>query len=211
MQSAKELTDRAASRLATPSATSGSPISESVNSAPPATLSADSIETLFKTFARRWSHRWEKTFTDSKARALWMHDLRALAVTDQLLTKGLHKSATLSWPPSPAEFAALCHPTEAELGLPDIDTAYRNASVSRWSHPVVYEAARRVGTFEIRNWSESKGRPLFERAFKTVCAEWMAGARFEAPRRQALEHKPVPAGRETALEHLRRMRELVGR
>ena len=173
-------------------------------------LSADSIETLFKTFARRWSHRWEKTFTDPKARALWKHDLQALGVTDKIIGSGLHKSAALEWPPSPAEFAALCHPTAAELGLPDLDTAYRHACVSNWSHPVVYEAAKRVGTFEIRSMPESKSRPMFERAYKSVCAEVLAGATFEVPKRTAIQHKPSPVRKEVALAHIAKLKELVG-
>lgn len=174
-------------------------------------LSADSIEVLFKTFARRWSHRWEKTFTDPKARAVWKRDLIVLGVTDRLMGAGLHKSAALEWPPSPAEFAALCHPTAAELGLPDLDTAYRRACMSSWTHPAIYEAAKRIGTFEIRSMPESKSRPLFERAYKAVCAEVLAGATFEVPKRKALEHRPAPAKRETALAELEKIKNMLGK
>lgn len=173
-------------------------------------LSLGSIETLFKTFGRRWSHKWEKTFTSREARDLWLHDLQALGVTDELLTRGLHKSAALEWPPSPAEFAALCHPTPADLGLPDTDTAYRHACVSHWSHPAVYEAAKRIGTFEIRSWPESKSRPLFERAYRNVCSEVMAGATFETPKRAQLAHNPVPARREVAQAAIEKLKSIVG-
>lgn len=191
-----------------PSGKSGSQQSDSEK--PKVVLSADSIEVLFQTFARRWSHKWEKTFTDKKARALWKHDLQMLDVTDSLMTIGLHKSAGLGWPPVPAEFAALCHPTAAELGLPDLDTAYRHACVSNWSHPAVYEAAKRIGTFEIRSMPESKSRPLFERVYRAVCAEVLAGATFVVPKRTAIEHRPQPTRREVALEHLAKMKAMVG-
>lgn len=206
--SVQKLTARVVSSMGTPSGMNGSDQSDSEK--PKAALSADPIEVLFKTFARRWSHRWEKTFTDPKARALWKRDLQALGVTDWLMGVGLHKSASLEWPPSPAEFAALCHPTAEDLGLPDIDTAYRRACVSSWTHPAIYEAAKRVGTFEIRSMPESKSRPLFERAYKAVCAEVLAGAVFEVPKRTALQHKPAPARREVAMEHLAKMKSIVG-
>lgn len=201
-----DLSSQVVSRLATPSGKNGSEKSASAR----LELSADSIETLFKTFARRWSHRWDKTFTDPKARALWRRDLHALGVTDGLIGIGLHKSASLEWPPSPAEFAALCHPTAEELGLPDIDAAYRRACVSNWTHPAIYEAAKRIGTFEIRSMPESKSRPLFERAYKAVCAEVLAGAVFEVPKRPAIQHKPKPARREVAMEYLAKMKNIVG-
>lgn len=208
MQTPKELTSRVVSKLVTPVSNDGQP--KNGHGKPLASLTTDSVETLFKAFARRWSHKWEKTFSDPKAPAVWRHDLRTLGVTDALLSVGLHKSAALEWPPSPAEFAALCHPTAAELGLPDLDTAYRRACVSNWTHPAIYEAAKRIGTFEIRCMPESKSRPLFERTYRAVCAEILAGATFEVPKRTAIEHKPVPARKEVALEHLAKMKAMVG-
>lgn len=196
------------SRLVTPTSINGQP--ESKGESNPDTLSANAIVTMFKTFARRWPHKWEKTNVDPKAPPLWKRDLQALGVTDSLLNRGLHKSGALEWPPCPAEFAALCHPTTEELGLPDMDTAYRRACVSNWTHPAIYEAAKRIGTFEIRCMPESKSRPLFERTYRAVCAEVMAGATFEIPKRTAIGHKPSPVRKEVALAHLAKLKELVG-
>ena len=172
-----------------------------------AVLTDSAIEVLFKTFARRWAHRWEKTFADGAARDVWRTDLLALGVNDTLLKVGLFQSARLAWPPSPAEFAALCWPDD----LPDVDTAYRRACVSHWSPAVVYEAARRVGTFELGNWPESRSRPLFERVYAAVCAEWLAGQRFKVPKRAALPvHKPKKASAETARAEIEKIRRLLG-
>lgn len=169
------------------------------------------MEILFQTFARRWSHRWEKTNVDPKARSLWKHDLSALGITDALVRIGLHKSANLEWPPSPAEFAALCRPSATKLGLPDMDTAYRHACVSNWSHPAVYEAAKRIGTFEVMTWPESKIRPLFERAYRAVCDEVLAGKVIEAPpKRTAILHAPRPASRESVAQHIAELKRIVG-
>lgn len=114
------------------------------------------------------------------------------------------------WPPEMIDFLAMCRPTPAELGLPDVNTAYRHAVVSNWSHPVVYAAAVSVGTFELRNMAEAKSRPLFERAYRDVCEEWMHGARYEVPKRTAVEHKPVRTTRERAMQHIATLKKIVG-
>lgn len=168
-------------------------------------LSPADVELLFRTFSRRFGSRWDRTFEDDKARALWRRDLVALGVTDALLKVGLRRSVTFSWPPSPAEFAALC----VLEGLPDWEEAYRLASESRWAHPVVYEAARRVGVYELRSLPESRTRGAFEKAFKAVCSAWARGERFEVPVVPALPQVPNSASREEALEHLRRIKAML--
>lgn len=169
-------------------------------------LSVDSIELLFQTFARRWSHRWERTFADGKARSLWRYDLRRLGVSDATLRIGLGRSVDREWPPSPAEFAALCAPDD---GLPDVDTAYRRAAVFHWSHPVIYETAKRFGVFELRTLPEHKSRSGFEREYKRVCAEWRSGTRFEIPKRPALEQKPKPCNPAIAKAHLEKIKAML--
>ncbi len=171
-------------------------------------LSNQAIEVLFQTFARRWGAKWDRTFNDKKARSLWLHDLKLLAVTDESMRTGLIGSTDLEWPPSPAEFAKLC---QASDGLPDVDTAYRRAVVAHWSHPVVYEAASRVGVFELRNWPESKSRPAYERAYKQVCTEWRTGTRFETPKRPALEHQPKPCDPAIAKAQLEKIKAMLSR
>jgi hypothetical protein len=82
--------------------------------------------------------------------------------------------------------------------------------VSNWSHPAVYEAAKRIGTFEVRTWPESKSRPLFERAYRAVCDEVLAGAVFEVPKRAAIAHAPRPASRESVAAHIANLKRIVG-
>lgn len=97
------------------------------------------------------------------------------------------------WPPEMADVIVMCQPKPEDFGLPTVSEAYRDAVHGRWQrHPVVYETARRVGTFELRNHSEARSRPDFEREYAEVCAEWMAGQRFQAPKTEQLEHKPLP-------------------
>lgn len=116
------------------------------------------------------------------------------------------------WPPEMADVIAMARPVPADFGLPTVLDAYRDAVHSRWGrHAVVYEAARRLGTYELRHWTEQKSRPAFEREYAHVCQEWMAGARFDAPVATQIEHqKPQKATPETASHYLARMRAVVG-
>lgn len=116
------------------------------------------------------------------------------------------------WPPEMADVIAMARPRPEDFGLPTVSEAYRDATHGRWSrHPVVYEAARRVGTFELRNQPEQRSRQAFEREYSEVCGEWMAGSRFEIPQAPRLERKaPAKAREEVAREHIARMRQVVG-
>lgn len=114
------------------------------------------------------------------------------------------------WPPEMVDAIAMCRPTPEEFGLPSADEAYRDACHHRWGrHAVVYATAERVGVAEVR--SDARARPQFEREYERVCAEWMAGARFERPQLVQIEQRPpVKASKETAQEHIAKMRRLVG-
>lgn len=117
------------------------------------------------------------------------------------------------WPPEMADVIAMCQPTPEEFGLPTVNEAYRDATHSRWTrHAVVYEAARRVGTFELRTVAEAKSRPAFEREYAEVCAEWMAGARFEAPKAPRLEQRKSSreGNQEAYQQHLAARRQILG-
>jgi len=152
----------------------------------PCRLSIESIVTLFAVFSRRWAHKWEKTFVDDKARSLWRMDLENLGVGDAGLMLGLKASGGLAWPPSPAEFAALCEP---DLGLPQV--AFVEACHGRYPHEVIYETARRIGLWELRHWSDAQGRREFMPVYAAVCTEYRSGTRWALPEAQRVEYKPA--------------------
>lgn len=115
------------------------------------------------------------------------------------------------WPPEMVDVVAMCQPSAEECGLPSADRAYRDASHHRWGrHPVIYETARRVGVYEVR--TDARSRPDFEREYEKVCAEWMAGRRFEVPQVERLERKPADPDRaKTAFEaHIAARKNILG-
>lgn len=109
------------------------------------------------------------------------------------------------YPPNLPEFIGICM---REMGLPDAKPAYVDATYRRWSHPVVYETLCRVGAPEVRGKSEKEIYPIWEAEYARVCAEWMAGNRFQAPEALQIGHdtKPKPSSKETAAEWIERIR-----
>lgn len=157
-----------------------------------AAFSANAIEYLFRVFHRRWAHKWQVIFSDSAARDVWLVDLHRLGVTDGNIRMGIEACASLAWPPSPSEFAELCLPDD---GLPTAQEAYQAATHGRYPHDVVYEAARLVGQYELRHWSDTQARREFMPTYERVCAEWRTGARFPRPVVDGLlEHSAPPRG-----------------
>lgn len=169
-----------ASPMGMQSATSGNKSSESWNNRQLATPSQ--VGVLFKVFARRFSHKWEKTNNDPKARSVWLQDLRHNGVTDEMINAGIVKASTLDWPPSCGEFIKLCRPSAEDIGAPAPEDAYSAAAVGNWSlHPLVWHAAKAVGTYELRNHAEANTRPRFLREYDQMVKRYASGERFDLP------------------------------
>lgn len=60
-------------------------------------------------------------------------------------------------------------------GLPDPVVAYHAASQHRWGHPVIYETARRIGFWRLRNATEAQTMPAWREKFGEVCVEFLRG------------------------------------
>lgn len=179
-------------------------------------VSIEAINTLFMTFARRWSHKWEKTNADPKARSVWRHDLTQLKVTDESLRVGLKKSAALEWPPSPAEFAALCRMTAEDLGLPALEAAFheamratpamRDGKPFKWTHQAVYHAAKETGLSVLATSKDAD--KVFARNYEIACRMLMDGEPLrEIP--QALPEKVSVITKEVGLEALQKLRGML--
>lgn len=117
------------------------------------------------------------------------------------------------WPPVIADVIALCRPKPEEFGIPSMDKAYRSAVRQQWIHPVVYEAARRIGGFEMRHRSEAMLRPEFEREYAEVCEEFLDG-RWTPPKPVSRERQVTKQWRKPSDHFLRQqfaaMRESIG-
>ena len=90
--------------------------------------------------------------------------------------------------PPPAQFVNWCLPTAEELGLPDPQTAYEDASGGHWSHPAIFEAAKRVGTGFMRTGRSEKTRPAFLKAYEDECEAVRLGKVYPEPQTDNLIH-----------------------
>lgn len=155
------------------------------------TITEQHMARLWDRMAAIYGHRWTSSYgtCSSTAFSVW---LRGLADIDpKQLGAGLAKCLERRdikdagrvdpWPPTLPEFRALCLPSPGDLGLPMEDAAYRAAANSNWSlHPAVWEAAKQVGTWELRRLPESVMRPRFITAYRSVLRAVMAGETFSA-------------------------------
>lgn len=151
--------------------------------------------------------RWSSQYGDCDDGA-WRSALAG--VSSQTLGKaiGMVAMSGSEFPPTLPEFLSICG---RAAGLPDCTKAYRDAAHRRWSHAVVYEAARRVGVHEVVTHRERDILPKWREAYGMVCAEWMAGSRWQQPESARIDSPvPRPTSREDALRHLANIRARLG-
>lgn len=91
------------------------------------------------------------------------------------------------WPPEMADVIAMLTPRPEDHGLPTPDRAFKAAAHQTWSlHPVVFEAAHRVGVFELRMGGAS--RREFDQVYAQVCEEFITG-RTESWQKRSNAHQ----------------------
>lgn len=188
------------------------------------------INSIFLAFERYWPNLWRATFadkTDSQEVALkklnqikrsWLHDL-PLWIANKQAMRGLEKAhVQCRYPPSLAEFITLCSPSPADFGAPTAELAYAEACNStrpretyRWSHPVVYHAAVRVGWFELTSNPKKVALPLYVEKYKECIWELDSGVEFPHPATKRLS-RDEDNGRELSkAENAARLTDLKNR
>jgi hypothetical protein len=113
-------------------------------------------------------------------------------------------------------FRELCRVKPQDLGLPDAQTAYREACTApqgnqHWSHPAVYHAADQTGWFELRSRTEREIFPLFELNYSRMVDKVMAGESLDVQLQKALPEKVfVPASEQAAQDAMSRINAMFG-
>jgi hypothetical protein len=145
---------------------------------------------------------WRSAYPDdaalAEAKKIWVLGFidAGISSTEQVAA-GMRKArlSGTDFFPSVGKFISWCRPQPEDIGLPPVASAYQEAayhaghpSRHTWSHGAVYEAGRRVGWYHLRNGDITGVR--FQPVYADVCAEALAGARFEQPRTDStrLEH-----------------------
>lgn len=167
-----------------------------------------------------WTSRWPTPETLRAAKAEWWDGLAEFS--DQRLWAGFEQCRKLfRKPPTLPEFMGCCLDCFEVFGLPDLESAYFEASAKshepnspamRWSHPAVYHAGRQAGWHDL-HCSLTGVKNKFEKAYRGLCQRVMSGETLTLPvvSAAALEHKAGEKTRteqekQTAQEWLSKMR-----
>lgn len=154
-------------------------------------------------YDHRWTGRNGEQPSESWKAALAVIPLQAVAAVLAVLPVQFP-----SWPPSQAEFLAMCL---AEMGLPSAQAAYADACHHCWTHPIVYETARRIGVYEVRHRTEKQIFPTWQAQFARVCVEFLGGNTFAPPAAPAVEKREPPREPVDVAAERAKLRAFVGR
>lgn len=176
------------------------------------------IDHLFNRLDGMYPHKWRSAFTNDQAvanwRMAWAEGLADEGVSLDEVRVGLKACRRQDWPPSFAEFLKACRPPidyQSALIEAVEQMARRESGNDRWSHPAIYWAAVKIGSYDL---SRKTLRDLDVEWRKAFGDQIALGQWPEIPeRRPAL---PAPGqthsrevGRETVQEMLRRLKGLA--
>lgn len=163
---------------------------------------------------------WQRAFPtpDMQTRALreWTVALvEANCTSREQLTQGMRiaRSEGGEWFPSTSRFIKWCDITPESLGLPTLDSALREVSCRRFTHPAV-ELAAKATSWECKTLTAEKYRPVFDQAYMQLVRRVMAGDDLHAellkglPTKDAIQHSHEYY-RETGLRGVSSLRKLL--
>lgn len=114
---------------------------------------------------------WVASFKDNN-----IHSLNQIKKAYEKL-----RDAPSAFIPSPGEFIELCKPEPQDINAPDLKSAYSEACLKshptygpdkNWSHVAVRNAAREVGSHELRSEPASKTKPMFKKAYEKAIKDY---------------------------------------
>jgi hypothetical protein len=168
---------------------------------------------------------WKNSFPDAEtyklAKQHWVDAFIENGIcTREQLERGIKVVQAKGSPfwPSVGEFIAACKPSDKELGIPDLESAWQEAGKlsplsSKWSSGLVYEAARLTNFYKIRHLCETKTRPIFKKHFERLAAEIRNGGDMPAkpiPRSRQIEHIEHKLPKEEQLSKIHELRRATG-
>ncbi len=173
------------------------------------------IERLFARFEAMYGARFADAWRGcnlASVKAVWAEDLGGYSREE--LAAGVAGCRQKDWPPTLPEFLKLCRPPidyQAALIEAVEQMARRDSGGDRWSHPAIYWAAVKIGSYDL---SRKTLRDLDGEWRKAFGDQMALGQWPEIPER--LPALPAPGqthsrevGRETVQEMLRRLKGLA--
>ena len=138
-------------------------------------------------------------------------------LTDIQIRQGIAKAKDFTGFFTFPAFRELCRVSPADLGIPEMLTAMREACNARYpresqkySHPIVYLAGCAVGWFEMQNRTEKELIPLFDVAYSQLLRRLINGESLQMPVYKALpESVCVPATEEVARAGINKLKSML--
>ena len=150
---------------------------------------------------------------------MWLETLKDL--TPHALDNGIETlriggagDAFCEYPPNPMQFRKLCLAFYGELRLPSVSDAYNEikrrayTTTPHWSHKAVKFTAKKLSDGFLAIEDEREAYILFKKTYAKVCHLARMGLEIPDIREPLLLGKP--ASRESALVHLRQLKQHLG-
>jgi len=122
--------------------------------------------------------------------------LQQVRTTEQVqmgLNRARREQGDRQFWPTPRQFALWCQPTACDFGLPDLDSAYReakkhyhNLTKHKWSHDVVGLATRECGNWLFATGLEKDVLTMFTRQYEIMCRKFANGELIDVELPKAL-------------------------
>lgn len=157
------------------------------------------VNALFARFMAIYGHKFKSTFESEDeiriAKREWALSVASYSESELVQAVNFCKE-NFAWAPSISEFLNVLRKFTTDLGVPDVRSAYLEASMHasqplkhNWSHPIVYWSGRAVGWFELRNLTEEETFKPFEYQYQLNVRRVRDGESLEIPNPIALEQK----------------------
>ncbi len=138
------------------------------------------VRRIFERMEDRYGDQWAQKFGSlpvHRMAATWSTDLADMSGAE--IARGLDACKDSRFPPGVADFRALCRPQldySASLQEAVEQMSRRANGLDTWSHPAIFWAAAKVGSFDLLGKSLKELDPIWRREFGAQMAkgEWPA-------------------------------------
>lgn len=172
---------------------------------------------MFALFRINYHNQYYKAYSDTQVlnqiKKLWLESLTQFS-PDSIRQGARRVIESSEFLPTLNRMIRACQGDPAHYGLPDAHSAYVEAcraaspkAAQNWSHSAVYHAGLASDWFFLSSSPEKVAFPVFERHYRRLCEQVMAGTQLPQPQVPALpETTETPLSKEENQKRLKALR-----